>query len=602
VRTPIIESFRRTISGGRVYVALGLLVLVGLGTQPAQGFAASSPGVPSESHSGTTGARSSVSSSACDIGWGITPSPNVGPSASVLYDVDAISANDAWAVGKSGFSGPVTLVQHWNGTEWSVVASPNIGTEGDYLYGVDALSTNDVWAVGTGMNQPLVEHWNGTQWSIVPAPAPGGTLSILYGVSAIATDDVWTVGAYFNNGIYSSLIQHWNGTQWSIVLSPNIPNTYNVLKSVSVISPTDAWAVGHTGIYPSDGSQTLVMHWDGTTWSIVPAPGPGQDENALLKVAAVSSGDVWAVGNSSNGSTWQTLTMHWNGTAWSTVPSPSIGSGTNYLYGLRGLTALSSNDIWAVGSYFAPCRPVQTLIEQWDGTQWSVVASDNVDPRPNMLNGVAAAPSGEIWAVGQYEDAKVNWPQTLVEQYAAQPVVFTDICAQDYYYKPVNYMRQHNIISGYEDGTFRPVASTTRAQAAKMVVLAMGWGLVDPSTPTFSDVPTTSPFYRYIETANAHGIATGYSDQTFRPSAELTRGQIVKMIVVAEGWDVLVPAVPSFSDVPSDSPFFIYVETAHCRCMVGGYGDGTFRPGNNTTRGQVATMLYRALHSTGPCD
>jgi hypothetical protein len=62
------------------------------------------------------------------------------------------------------------------------------------------------------------------------------------------------------------------------------------------------------------------------------------------------------------------------------------------------------------------------------------------------------------------------------------------------------------------------------------VVLARQWALLNPPTPTFSDVPPGSTFYRYVETAVAHGIIEGYDDGTFRPGNSATRGQIAKIV------------------------------------------------------------------------
>ena len=65
--------------------------------------------------------------------------------------------------------------------------------------------------------------------------------------------------------------------------------------------------------------------------------------------------------------------------------------------------------------------------------------------------------------------------------------------------------------------------------------IGVGWTLLDPPTPTFSDVPVGSPFYQYIETAVCHGVLNGYADGTFRPTANATRGQIAKIVYFAIG-------------------------------------------------------------------
>jgi hypothetical protein len=69
----------------------------------------------------------------------------------------------------------------------------------------------------------------------------------------------------------------------------------------------------------------------------------------------------------------------------------------------------------------------------------------------------------------------------------------------------------------------------TRGQLAKILVAAAGYKLANPEVATFSDVAVGSTFYRYIETAYAHGLMSGYPDGTFRVGVEATRGQVSKV-------------------------------------------------------------------------
>jgi len=99
--------------------------------------------------------------------------------------------------------------------------------------------------------------------------------------------------------------------------------------------------------------------------------------------------------------------------------------------------------------------------------------------------------------------------------------------------------------------------------------------------------------YEVVETALAHHIINGYADGTFRSSNAVTRGQLCKMLVLAKGWPLRDPATPSFTDVPRDAAFFRYVETARTMKLISGYADGTFVPNGNITRGQLSKMLYK---------
>ena len=148
-----------------------------------------------------------------------------------------------------------------------------------------------------------------------------------------------------------------------VVPSPNAGTNDNYLNGVAAISATDVWAVGYyingTGV-----NQTLVEHWNGSAWSVVPSPNVGTTyDNYLKGVAAVSATNVWAVGYYYNGTVYQTLMEHWNGSAWSVVSSPNAG--TSYDNYLTGVGAVSSTDVWAVGSYFNFSQQ-QTLVERYN--------------------------------------------------------------------------------------------------------------------------------------------------------------------------------------------------------------------------------------------
>ena len=98
--------------------------------------------------------------------------------------------------------------------------------------------------------------------------------------------------------------------------------------TVEAVSGADVWAVGYTGS-GSGAQQTLTEHWNGSKWSIVDSPNANSQVNHLYGVAAVSTNDVWAVGSIRAGSSSQTLVQHWDGASWQTVPSPNPGTAGN---------------------------------------------------------------------------------------------------------------------------------------------------------------------------------------------------------------------------------------------------------------------------------
>jgi hypothetical protein len=218
------------------------------------------------------------------------------------------------------------------------------------------------------------------------------------------------------------------------------------------------------------------------------------------------------------------------------------------------------------------------------------------------LAAVTALGTDDVWAVGGQITPSENRTQTLVEHYSNTPS-FRDVLSSDYFYEAVGYLACHGAISGYADGTFRPYNNTTRGQLTKIVVLAEGWAEVAPASPTFRDVPAGSPFYSYVETAYSHEIISGYSCGggclEFRPGNNVTRGQLCKIVVLAEGWNISTPVQPTFRDVPPSDPFFSYIETAYSHEVISGYTCGTgcleFRPVNYATRGQISKIVYNAV-------
>ena len=208
-------------------------------------------------------------------------------------------------------------------------------------------------------------------------------------------------------------------------------------------------------------------------------------------------------------------------------------------------------------------------------------------------------------------------PPTLTPTPCA--ISFSDVQPSDYFYEPVRYLYCRDVVSGYDDGTFRPYNLTTRSQTAKIVALAEGWMLSIPANATFTDVPYGSTFYRYVETAYDHAILGGYpcggegepcdsmGRPYLRPYAQVTRGQVAKLVTLARGWPILDPANATFADVPPGSTFYVYVETAAQHDIIRGYPCGSlgvpcdpqsrphFRPMNPATRGQIAKIVYLAI-------
>ena len=303
--------------------------------------------------------------------------------------------------------------------DWGIVTSPNTGaSQNNYLVGLECVSASDCWAVGDyragNTYQTLVEHWDGTSWTIVPSPNTSSTRNNrLFGVTCASPSDCWAVGFHVSSNGSRTLIMRWDGSAWAIVTSPNaIASDASSLHGVTCVSASDCWAVGDsysslTGFV----AQTLIMHWDGTSWSVdhtsssLPVA-----HNTLLGVTCVSGSDCWAVGSSFTGGVVQTLIERWDGTSWSVVPSSNTSATEHNV--LHAVSCSSGSDCWAVGFYLASTP--QTLIERWDGASWSIVTSPNTNvAQNNVLHGVTCVAESQCWAVGRYRSDSTY--QTLVE-------------------------------------------------------------------------------------------------------------------------------------------------------------------------------------------
>jgi hypothetical protein len=176
------------------------------------------------------------------------------------------------------------------------------------------------------------------------------------------------------------------------------------------------------------------------------------------------------------------------------------------------------------------------------------------------------------------------------------PQRFSDVPHSNVFFNDIMDLNDRGVVGGYQDGTYRPNNWATRAQLVKIVVLGFGFPLENPPNPSFTDVPPSHPFYIYIETAVRHGLIGGYGDGTFRPDFNVTRGQITKIVIQATGYALKNPSTPTFIDTPNNHTFYQHIETASAHGIIGGYGDRTFRPDAPATRGQIAKIVNVATY------
>ena len=165
-----------------------------------------------------------------------------------------------------------------------------------------------------------------------------------------------------------TLILHWNGTAWKVVPSPDSagPTLPQVLYGVAGVPGQDAWAVGH--YFNSAFEKSMILHRNGTAWKQVTSPNPGSQGTFLYGVRTTSASNAWAVGTAYNGTADKTLLVHWDGTDWKQVKSPNPGGATQN-NDLDSIAVTSATDAWAAGEY-GNSPDIQTLVLHWDGSAW----------------------------------------------------------------------------------------------------------------------------------------------------------------------------------------------------------------------------------------
>ncbi|WP_404356421.1 S-layer homology domain-containing protein [Cytobacillus firmus] len=169
---------------------------------------------------------------------------------------------------------------------------------------------------------------------------------------------------------------------------------------------------------------------------------------------------------------------------------------------------------------------------------------------------------------------------------------FSDVPSSHRFNEEIQYLVSRNIITGFPDGTFRPNATVTRAQAAIMIGRALGLDGKQRDTG-FDDAGSGIKASGYIASAVERGIITGFPDNTYRPDAPVTRGQMA--IFIARAFRLYEESDVNFTDVHSGSASYIYIKRILADNITTGYPDGSFRPDQKLIRSDFSAFMARAL-------
>lgn len=293
------------------------------------------------------------------------------------------------AVTVSASSGPTITTARAQVTDplgqncWSTYVVP--GAPQHTLWDLAAVSPTDLWAVGAQRvgdeSKTFVAHWDAKSWNVVPSPNVAAGNNALLSVSAVSANDVWAAGQTYNPANITSrpvtLIVHWNGTRWEVVPSPRP----GAVEQITALSSNDVWAVGTSHAAKGDYSP-FVLHWDGRSWNDRTPTDP-LGHGYANAVAAISPSDVWVLG---------TRAWHWDGTGWRHASIPSSAE-------FYAVSATGPRSVWAAGNVFS-----ESLVMRWDGIAWTPL------PSPNMgqITGITVLSDLDVWVVSDMGQAS-HW-------------------------------------------------------------------------------------------------------------------------------------------------------------------------------------------------
>jgi hypothetical protein len=297
-----------------------------------------------------------------------------------IFDMVALSVDDIWAVGQypTNFKFPngmsiderahyKPLALHWDGRRWRKVETPEVGTI-----------------------RPRPKWWAGRLNSV----AAGGPDNV-WAVGGYG----WVVGRRGDVQLTAAepVVMHWDGEHWSSVRMSNRGNEAMGLSGVVLPDGRRPWVLGliHPRVAVDEDEYDFVARWDGTAWRDVGGDavrsytrgGPGNGRSPVFQVAwdidGTSPRDVWLAGYAadSNGAG----TLHWDGKTWTPVPAPykwptnngeEVGPTEAFSKGVPGIAMISRNDGYLISTTTlfaagADDPSGQQLLWRWDGSRWT---------------------------------------------------------------------------------------------------------------------------------------------------------------------------------------------------------------------------------------
>jgi hypothetical protein len=325
----------------------------------------------------------------------VTSPENVG---SILEAAVAAGSDDVWAMG-SHVSGPAAtpLARHWDGTAWTTTKLdlPPGPVSISSIYDARAFSPDDIWAVGSWMGEdPFVQHWDGKVWRAVEVPTIVGTERILTGVDGTGPNDIWIVGQREDQGEQRGVVLHFDGSQWSIVPAPAGAASLHDVAMIDTKPVVAGWSIGPKG-FAQGILATMTSDLPTTpSWQFADLGNDARENLFLFGVAASSPADAVAVGFSNDSPNADTPHAYRLADgSWQETTVPDLGGSARLV-----AVATDPSATVAVGQVLVGGINRALALRATDGG-WEEIPGSGKNA-PDTLAGVAIQ-DGDVWAVGR---------------------------------------------------------------------------------------------------------------------------------------------------------------------------------------------------------
>ena len=271
-----------------------------------------------------------------------------------------------------------------------------------------------IWASNAGGTKTGSEFsftTSGGLWNIKATPNPGAAGSYLYDVSCESSASACTsVGKSISSGVDSPIALRWNGISWSEqAAAKKAGATHTRLFGVDCPSEIRCLAVGNS--QSAEGASVLSEIWNEGKWNVQTTPLPSESTSSeFVAVGCNSTATCTAVGSAVIGGVKKAIAERWTSPTWalSTIPIPEGATSSQ----LDGVDCLWSNFCVAVGRYTTSGGTIKSLVEFWNGTEWSIQSvTDPEGAAQSTLLDVACTPTpNRCTAVG-------GWKNSALEQF-----------------------------------------------------------------------------------------------------------------------------------------------------------------------------------------